>query len=523
MPRSDDGRKEQIYEPITKENLQSEEKDVAPDEEKEKQTEVLNDVIQQKSYADFLKLNQPYQEWVSGKAIDTTKLIDIPIWIQFPNLQMKYWSLSGLSKLGSLIGKPIKRDKATATKAKWNFSRIQVEVQVHLSFPEKIQFVDEDERVITQEVTYEWKPTLCEQCKKLGHESLQCRRKEKEQKAQGGGQRKIWVPKQKQEERDVAESGEQKDSTEENLIPKQSNEKDQDGFQTGISMLVLNVEDIKGGNPITSDEIQDFKECIEDCGLDEIPSDGPYHTWSNKQKGDKKINPNKSQVVLGGVKPQQQDSLLKLTGMGRGKLPFTYLGSPVTTSHLKSLDCDRLVAKLTAKINAWNSKHLSYCAKIRLINAMLMGVITFWTRIFILPKMVLKKIMSICRNFLWGGAADYSKSPLVSWDIICQPKSKGGLGLRNIINWNKATIMKLNWDIANKKDVLWVKWIHSRYIQSASYWDYIPKPSSCHYWRQMVRVRDKFREMQLVGEFEVKKGYEWLQGELQRVGWANWV
>ncbi|VFQ88760.1 unnamed protein product [Cuscuta campestris] len=235
------------------------------------------------------------------------------------------------------------------------------------------------------------------------------------------------------------------------------------------------------------------------------------------------INPNKSQVVFGGVKPQQQESLLKLTGMGRGKLPFTYLGSPVTTSRLKSSDCDRLVAKLTAKINAWNSKHFSYSAKVRLINAMLMGVITFWTRIFILPKMVLKKIMSICRNFLWGGAADYSKSPLVSWDIICQPKSKGGLGLRNIINWNKATIMKLNWDIANKENVLWVKWIHSRYIQSASYWDYIPKPSSCHYWRQMVRVRDKFREMQLVGEFEVKKGYEWLQGDLQRVGWANWV
>ncbi|RAL49249.1 hypothetical protein DM860_018122 [Cuscuta australis] len=52
---------------------------------------------------------------------------------------------------------------------------------------------------------------------------------------------------------------------------------------------VLNIEDRKGGNPITMDEIQDFKECIEGCGLEEIPFEGPYYTWFNKQKGDRRI------------------------------------------------------------------------------------------------------------------------------------------------------------------------------------------------------------------------------------------
>ncbi|VFQ70484.1 unnamed protein product [Cuscuta campestris] len=41
---------------------------------------------------------------------------------------------------------------------------------------------------------------------------------------------------------------------------------------------VLDTIDRKGGNPITEDEIHDFKECVEDCGLEEIPFVGSYYT-----------------------------------------------------------------------------------------------------------------------------------------------------------------------------------------------------------------------------------------------------
>ncbi|VFQ60257.1 unnamed protein product [Cuscuta campestris] len=231
----DDGRMEQIYEPITKENFQSEKKDAAPD-----------------------VIGGQKEEWVSGKAIDTTKLIDIPIWIQFPILQMKYWSLSGLSKLGSLIGKPIKRDKATATKAKWNFARIQVEVQVHQSFPDKIQFVDEDER----------------------------KEREGSEGTKRGVRGKFGSQNRGKKREKLLKVENRKTQLKKTSFP--NNPMRRIGMV--FKLAVLSVEDRKGGNPITSDEIQDFKECIEDCGLDEIPSDGHYNTWSNKQKGDRRIS-----------------------------------------------------------------------------------------------------------------------------------------------------------------------------------------------------------------------------------------
>ena len=48
---------------------------------------------------------------------------------------------------------------------------------------------------------------------------------------------------------------------------------------------------------------------------------------------------------------------------------------------------------------------------------------------------------------------------------MCCPKYEGGLGLINIKILNKAAIAKLRWDLANKEDKLWIKWIHAYYIK----------------------------------------------------------
>ncbi|VFQ92420.1 unnamed protein product [Cuscuta campestris] len=94
------------------------------------------------------------QKWYPGVKVNVDTLDDIPIWIQLPDLDMKFWSLTGLSKLGSLVGKPVKRDRATAKKTKYSYARIQVEVKVQQEFPKEIKFVDEGDRVITHNRLY---------------------------------------------------------------------------------------------------------------------------------------------------------------------------------------------------------------------------------------------------------------------------------------------------------------------------------------------------------------------------------
>jgi len=63
----------------------------------------------------------------------------------------------------------------------------------------------------------------------------------------------------------------------------------------------------------------------------------------------------------------------------------------------------------------------------------------------------------------------------VAWDKVCTPKKQGGLGVKNLNLWNIACVAKLVWAITMKKDSLWVKWVHGRYLRGGDWWNYIPK------------------------------------------------
>ncbi|VFQ58287.1 unnamed protein product [Cuscuta campestris] len=83
------------------------------------------------------------------------------------------------------------------------------------------------------------------------------------------------------------------------------------------------------------------------------------------------INQGKSEIIFGGIKPQEEIELLQLTKVRKGQLPFTYLGGPITSSRISAKDCERLIEKMTTKITAWTSKNLSYAGKCKLINSVL--------------------------------------------------------------------------------------------------------------------------------------------------------
>ena len=155
-------------------------------------------------------------------------------------------------------------------------------------------------------------------------------------------------------------------------------------------------------------------------------------------------------------------------------MPFRYLGVPVTANRISALDCRLLVEKTTRKIATWATRNASYAGRVALINSVLMGIYTFWATIFMLPKSVIKEVNSKCRNFLRGADQTFKKIPYISWEESCKPKSYGGLGPLNIEAWNSASIAKLVWAVSHKEDMLWVKWIHGRYLRNSNWWDYSP-------------------------------------------------
>lgn len=106
------------------------------------------------------------------------------------------------------------------------------------------------------------------------------------------------------------------------------------------------------------------------------------------------------------------------------------------------MDCEVLIDKMTSRIKTWSSRSLSYAGRVQLVNSVLIHIHSYWSTIFILPKVVLKKVIAICRNYIWDGKVHTNKVPLVAWDIVCRPKHKVGLGVRDCVEWNEAAIAK---------------------------------------------------------------------------------
>ena len=64
----------------------------------------------------------------------------VPVWIQLPDLNLKYWSSIALSKFTSLLGTSIMADKNTQEKHKVQFARILVEMKIQEKAPKHIYF-----------------------------------------------------------------------------------------------------------------------------------------------------------------------------------------------------------------------------------------------------------------------------------------------------------------------------------------------------------------------------------------------
>ncbi|XP_019179011.1 PREDICTED: uncharacterized protein LOC109174211 [Ipomoea nil] len=171
------------------------------------------------------------------------------------------------------------------------------------------------------------------------------------------------------------------------------------------------------------------------------------------------ISPNKSKMFCAGV----QDDL-SFTRIPVESLPVRYLGIPLDAQKLRVANFSR---------------------RLELLNSVIQGVVAFWIQEFQVPSTVVDHVISLCRNFLWNG-----KRAMVAWDDICLPKEEGGLGLRNIKIWNAAVLSKLIWNIHERKDSLWIKWIHSYYLQDKEFWTWKPGRNDSALMRSLARIRD---------------------------------
>ncbi|CAK8562475.1 unnamed protein product [Lathyrus sativus] len=241
------------------------------------------------------------------------------------------------------------------------------------------------------------------------------------------------------------------------------------------------------------------------------------------------VNPQKCRIYCAGMGELTKQDVIEASGFQEGRLPFKYLGVPVTGKKLSVRHYSPLIDKIVGKIKHWTTRLLTYAGRLQLINCVTFALTNYWLTCFPFPKTVIQKIESICRIFPWTGGFEGSRKAPVAWKQVCRQRSHGGLNVIDIDDWNKTTLMKLLWNLNEKEDSLWVKWIQTYYLKTNKLMEVQCKKSDSWIIKSVFNLREEFRnlgnleDIMVGGKIKMSKMYMKLRERGQPVEWKTLV
>ncbi|RVW94236.1 LINE-1 retrotransposable element ORF2 protein [Vitis vinifera] len=158
-----------------------------------------------------------------------------------------------------------------------------------------------------------------------------------------------------------------------------------------------------------------------------------------------KVNLNKSSIYGINLDQAHLSRLAEMLDCKASGWPILYLGLPLGGNPKACGFWDPVVERISSRLDGWQKAYLSFGGRITLIQSCLTHLPSYFLSLFKIPASVAAKIERLQRDFLWSGVGEGKRDHLVRWDVVCKPKTIGGLGLGNISWRNLALLGKWLW------------------------------------------------------------------------------
>ncbi|KAL4282105.1 hypothetical protein GQ457_03G003350 [Hibiscus cannabinus] len=180
-----------------------------------------------------------------------------------------------------------------------------------------------------------------------------------------------------------------------------------------------------------------------------------------------KLNLLKSKLIGVNVENNVIDSWANLLHCKRENLPCSYLGLPLGATKNSVHLWAPIVERFKQKLAGWKSRCLSFAGKLALVKSVLASVPIYFISIFAIPATIKSLLSKLIARFLWG-SLDKKAVHWVSWETMCLPKSRGGLGLVDFGIKNRALLNKWLWKYGTEPNSLWRRIIAAKYEGESS-------------------------------------------------------
>lgn len=104
------------------------------------------------------------------------------------------------------------------------------------------------------------------------------------------------------------------------------------------------------------------------------------------------------------------------------------------------------------------------------------------------------KLISAMIEFWWSSGNNRKKIPWVAWQKLCKEKELGGLGFRDIEQFNQSLLANQAWIVWSKSDSLLARLLRQQYFKRSSFLECSLGARPSYAWRSMLHGRDLLKQ-----------------------------
>lgn len=175
------------------------------------------------------------------------------------------------------------------------------------------------------------------------------------------------------------------------------------------------------------EECNILKKVLEDYGLASV----------------QKLNKEKTSLFFSSNVDQATKDLIKTCfGASDIKHHEKYLGLPSFVGQSKVKTFAQIKDTVWKTLQGWKEKLLSGAGKEILIKAVAQAIPAYSVSVFKLPIQLCRDLNSMVSQFWWGQKANERRIHWVKWEEMCLSKKRGGMGFRDLLNFDLALLAK---------------------------------------------------------------------------------